>query len=203
MERKITQQDGADAVAMLDRAKTADELRNGDVTTMVAAEVAKARVLDREDAIKAKQAAERKATKQAAVKASKTPAKRARTPRAQKVASPKARTSASADPMTRELAAVKAMKSAPSKAQRVRALLDEGKTVREIAQALDDVTWSYAWDVAAAWEKRTGRTVIPSHAKTAKSKKARSRRTSASAGMPRDAAKETTYAPASQEGVDR
>lgn len=54
--------------------------------------------------------------------------------------------------------------STPSKAQRVRDLLDQGKTVNEVAKALDDVSWSYAWDVAAAWEKKTGKVVIPSHA---------------------------------------
>lgn len=52
-----------------------------------------------------------------------------------------------------------------SKAARVRALLEKGKTVAEVAAALDDVTWSYAWDIAAAWERKTGKTVIPKHAK--------------------------------------
>ena len=54
-----------------------------------------------------------------------------------------------------------------SKAALVRALLDEGKTVRECADLLKDrgVTWSYAWDVAAAYERKTGKTFIASHAK--------------------------------------
>lgn len=127
----------------------------------------------REAAIKAKQDGERKATR----------------PRAKQ----------SADPMTRELSAVKAMKAAPSKAERVRALLEKGKTVREVADALDDVTWSYAWDVAAAWEKKTGKVVIPSHAKP---KTTRSRR-SRSSGMPRDAAQQDAYPVAPQEGTSR
>jgi hypothetical protein len=59
----------------------------------------------------------------------------------------------------------KPAKAAPSKAERVRALLDQGKTVLEVSKALDDVSWAYAWDIAAAWEKKTGKTVIPSHAK--------------------------------------
>lgn len=65
-----------------------------------------------------------------------------------------------------------AKKGAPSKADRVRALLDRGKTVLDISKALDDVTWAYAWDVAAAWEKKTGKTVIASH-KKAKAPRAR------------------------------
>jgi hypothetical protein len=60
-----------------------------------------------------------------------------------------------------------AAKPAPkeSKAALVRALLDEGKTVKEIAAALKDkgVSWSYAWDVAAAYEKKTGKVFIASH----------------------------------------
>lgn len=60
-------------------------------------------------------------------------------------------------------------KAAPkaSKAALVRALLDEGKTVKEIAAALKDngVTWSYAWDVAAAYERKSGKTFIASHTK--------------------------------------
>ncbi len=60
-------------------------------------------------------------------------------------------------------------KQAPkaSKAALVRALLDEGKTVKEIAAALKDqgVTWSYAWDIAAAYEKKTGKVFIASHGK--------------------------------------
>ena len=54
-----------------------------------------------------------------------------------------------------------------SKAALVRALLDEGKTVKEIAAALKDrgVTWSYTWDVAAAYEKKTGKVFIASHGK--------------------------------------
>lgn len=61
-----------------------------------------------------------------------------------------------------------------SKADRVRALLDKGKTVKEIAQALADegVTWSYAWDVAAAYEKKTGKVFIASHAAKATKKAA-------------------------------
>ncbi len=53
-----------------------------------------------------------------------------------------------------------------SKAALVRALLDEGKTVKEIAAALKNkgVSWSYAWDVAAAYEKKTGKVFIASHA---------------------------------------
>ena len=66
----------------------------------------------------------------------------------------------------------KARNAAPSKADRVRALLDQGKTVLEISKALDDVSWAYAWDVAAAWEKKTGKTVIASH-KKAKAPRAR------------------------------
>ena len=60
-------------------------------------------------------------------------------------------------------------KQAPtaSKASLVRALLDEGRTVKEIAAALKDqgVTWSYAWDIAAAYEKKTGKVLIASHGK--------------------------------------
>lgn len=60
-------------------------------------------------------------------------------------------------------------KQAPkvSKASLVRALLDDGKTVRECADALKDrgITWSYCWDVAAAYEKKTGKVFIASHAK--------------------------------------
>ena len=60
-------------------------------------------------------------------------------------------------------------KKAPkeSKAALVRALLDEGKSVRECAGALKDqgVTWSYAWDCAAAYEKKTGKVFIASHGK--------------------------------------
>jgi hypothetical protein len=54
-----------------------------------------------------------------------------------------------------------------SKAALVRAMLDEGETVKEIAAALKDrgVTWSYSWDVAAAYEKKTGKVFIASHAK--------------------------------------
>lgn len=54
-----------------------------------------------------------------------------------------------------------------SKAALVRSLLDEGKSVKEIAAALKDrgVTWSYAWDVAAAYEKKTGKVFIASHGK--------------------------------------
>lgn len=54
-----------------------------------------------------------------------------------------------------------------SKAAIVRALLDEGKTVKEIAAQLKDrgITWSYAWGVAAAYERRTGKVFIASHAK--------------------------------------
>lgn len=63
--------------------------------------------------------------------------------------------------------AKKPVVSTQSKAERVRALLDKGKTVNEIAKALDDVSWAYAWDIAAAWERKTGKTVIPSHAKAA------------------------------------
>ncbi len=45
---------------------------------------------------------------------------------------------------------------APSKADAVRALLDKGKSVREVSDALADqgVSWSYAWDVARAYEDR-------------------------------------------------
>jgi hypothetical protein len=54
-----------------------------------------------------------------------------------------------------------------SKAALVRALLDQGKTARECADALKDqgVTWSYAWDCAAAYEKKTGKVFIASHGK--------------------------------------
>jgi hypothetical protein len=54
-----------------------------------------------------------------------------------------------------------------SKAALVRGLLDDGKTVREIAAALKDrgITWSYCWDVAAAYEKKTGKVFIASHGK--------------------------------------
>ena len=62
-------------------------------------------------------------------------------------------------------APAKKANAAPSKADRVRTLLDQGKSVREISQALDDVTWAYAWDIAAAYEKKTGKVFIPSHAK--------------------------------------
>ena len=65
----------------------------------------------------------------------------------------------------RPVTPAKAKVGAPSKADRVRALLDQGKSVREISQALDDVTWAYAWDIAAAYEKKTGKVFIPSHAK--------------------------------------
>ena len=49
----------------------------------------------------------------------------------------------------------------------MRALLDHGKTVRECADALKDhgITWSYCWDVAAAYEKKTGKVFIASHGK--------------------------------------
>ncbi len=61
-----------------------------------------------------------------------------------------------------------AAKPAPkeSKATLVRALLDQGKTVRECADALMErgITWSYCWDVAAAYEKKTGKVFIASHA---------------------------------------
>lgn len=62
---------------------------------------------------------------------------------------------------------VKAKAPKESKAAKVRTLLDEGKTVRQIAQLLADqgVTWSYAWDCAAAYERKTGKTFIASHAK--------------------------------------
>ena len=59
-----------------------------------------------------------------------------------------------------------AKKPAPkkaSKAERVRELLDQGQTLGEIAKALDDVTYAYAWDIAAAWERKTGKTIIASH----------------------------------------
>jgi hypothetical protein len=46
-----------------------------------------------------------------------------------------------------------------------RALLDEGKTVNEVAKAIEDVSWSYAWDVAAAYEKKAGKVFIASHGK--------------------------------------
>lgn len=53
-----------------------------------------------------------------------------------------------------------AAKPAPkeSKAALVRALLDEGKTVKEIASALKDkgVTWSYAWDARFVRLKAAG-----------------------------------------------
>lgn len=54
-----------------------------------------------------------------------------------------------------------------TKATLVRALLDQGKSVRECADALKDrgITWSYCWDVAAAYEKKTGKVYIASHAK--------------------------------------
>ena len=57
--------------------------------------------------------------------------------------------------------------SKASKAALVRALLDDGKTVKEIAAALKDqgVTWSYTWDIAAAYEKKTGKVFIASHGK--------------------------------------
>jgi hypothetical protein len=65
--------------------------------------------------------------------------------------------------------AVKPAQPAPkeSKAALVRALLDDGRTVKEIAVQLKDkgVSWSYAWDVAAAYERKTGKTFIASHAK--------------------------------------
>ena len=62
----------------------------------------------------------------------------------------------------------------PSKADLVRALLDKGKTVRECADLLKDqgVTWAYAWDVAAAYEKKTGKVFIASHAPKATRKAA-------------------------------
>ena len=65
--------------------------------------------------------------------------------------------------------AAKPAKPAPkeSKATLVRGLLDEGKSVKEIAAALKDqgVTWSYAWDIAAAYEKKAGKVFIASHGK--------------------------------------
>jgi hypothetical protein len=62
---------------------------------------------------------------------------------------------------------VKAKAPKESKAAIVRALLDQGKTVRECADALKDrgITWSYCWDVAAAYEKKTGKVFIASHRK--------------------------------------
>lgn len=158
---------------LVGNAKTQDELRTGDVTTMTAADVAKARVQDRADAIKAKQNGDRKAARTAAVAAAKVPPKKATgTTRAQKVAAP-------TESVAKRVATPKAGKAqvGPSKAERVRVLLDQGKTVREVANALDDVTWAYAWDIAAAWEKKTGKVVIPSHM-PAKAKKVRAPRTS-------------------------
>jgi DUF971 family protein len=62
---------------------------------------------------------------------------------------------------------VKAKAPKESKAALVRALLVQGKTVRECADQLKDqgITWSYCWDVAAAYEKKTGKVFIASHGK--------------------------------------
>ena len=38
----------------------------------------------------------------------------------------------------------------------MRGLLDQGKSVRQIAQAHPEIGWSYAWDVAAAYERKLG-----------------------------------------------
>jgi hypothetical protein len=132
---QITPQDGADAIAMLDKEARAQ-------------------------ALKLKQANERKADKETRAAAAKAPAKKERAPRSVKT-TPKATVKTVKAPKK------KASNGAPSKAERVRVLLEQGKNVKQIAEALDDVSWSYAWDVAAAWEKKTGKTVIASHAKKA------------------------------------
>lgn len=92
-------------------------------------------------AVKAKQAQDRKAAKEAA---------------AAKVA-PKAASASKAVKVAKAPKPPKAPRGA-TKADAVRALLDQGKSVRQIAQALGDqgVSWSYAWDVAAAYEKKLG-----------------------------------------------
>ena len=113
---------------------------------------------NREADIKAQQSADRKAARASAIEAAKAPAKKATgTSRAKRIVVPKAKVAPKATP-------AKKANAAPSKADRVRTLLDQGKSVREISQALDDVTWAYAWDIAAAYEKKTGKVFIPSHA---------------------------------------
>lgn len=82
-----------------------------------------------------------------------------------------------------------ATKPAPkkaTKADRVRALLDQGKTVGEIAKALDDVSWAYAWDIAAAWEKKTGKTIIAAHMPAKAKKVPRRPRTSKGSALKDD-----------------
>lgn len=121
MTRRVTQKDGADAVAMLNAEKPA-----------------------------------RKRTPRLHV----DPATGAT------VLTPKA-TTAKAPKQAMQAHEVKAKVPKETKAALVRALLDQGKSVREIADALKDqgVTWSYAWDVAAAYEKKTGKVFIASHGK--------------------------------------
>jgi hypothetical protein len=70
-------------------------------------------------------------------------------------------------PAAKAEAQPKAKAPKESKAALVRALLDQGKTVRECADGLKGrgITWSYCWDVAAAYEKKTGKVFIASHGK--------------------------------------
>jgi hypothetical protein len=106
--------------------------------------------------VKAKQDIERKATREKA--ATKATPKTGGTSKATKVAGTPKR-------VAKDAPKFKSEAGAPSKADRVRALLDAGKSVREVADALKDqgITWSYAWDVAAAYEKKTGKVFIASH----------------------------------------
>lgn len=140
MTRRVTAKDGADAVTMLD-AEHAKNLRSGSA--------AKARSLIRSGSLAVTEKAPRKRTPRLHV----DPATGAR------VLAPKARAMQAHE--------VKQKVPKESKAALLRVLLDQGRSVREVADALKDrgVTWSYAWDVAAAYEKKTGKVFIASHSK--------------------------------------
>jgi hypothetical protein len=98
-------------------------------------------LLEKSKAVREKQSADRKAAKVAAEQ------KAAGTPKAVKV-TPATKTSAKA--------------SGSTQAERVRAALEEGKSVTEAAVATG-VPATYVWDIAAAWERKTGKWIIPSH----------------------------------------
>ena len=128
--------------------------------------------------IKAQQSAARKAAKEAAA-AAKTPAT-ARTSKSVKVGTTAPATSKA--PKVKAAPKVRTAKDGgPTKAQQVRALLDQGKSVREVAQSMaptwavtERAAWSYAWDVARAYEdtlKQPGRFIAsrpPGYVKEAK-----------------------------------
>jgi hypothetical protein len=145
MTRRVTPKDGAEAVAMLDR-EAGQAAFKGEVRSILAGNTTGAAAAER---------------------LTRRPRLHVDPATGATVLEPKRRAA-------KKPAAKPAPKKAPakpargeSKAALVRALLDEGKTVKEVAVALKDkgITWSYAWDVAAAYEKKTGKVFIASHAK--------------------------------------